>query len=227
MAGGNKSGKRYWETKRNRQWYRLGGKIGSAYEKPSISNVAQAAWSGVKYLRTLVNSEVHKLDTNPTTLISSTGYVTHLSGIAQGDGVNQRTGLGILAKGLSARGVFWIHASASTSQVRVIYFIDLQQIADTTPGVTDVLTGSFWNAHYNTSNVGRFKILSDTCFGLSANGPQQKIFKHYFKLNRHIRYNGTAATDQQKGAVYILLISNEGTNLVGIDLHNRISWHDN
>ncbi len=219
---------KYWSRRRSKQGGRALRKGATAFASPSVKNIAQAAWSGVKYLRTLVNSEVHKLDTSVSTAIDTSGYLTHLTAIGQGDGITQRTGQSVLLSYLSVRGVFAIHASATTSQVRVLVLCDKQQVADTAPAVTDVLVGGNYLEHYNVNTVGRFNILEDETFALSAQGPQQMIYRRNFTLNtHHVRFNGSATTDIQRGGIYILLVGNEGTNLTSTLLKCRVSFHDN
>lgn len=218
----------YWADRRKKQFGRFGKKVVTAYGNPSVPTIARAAWSGVKYLRTLVNSEVHKLDTTLNSDIDSSGYVTHLSGIAQGDAINNRTGNAILAKYLSTRFSLFVHTSATYSLCRVIFFIDQQQIADTAPAVTDVLTSASTVAHYNANNVGRFKILSDKMYKLVVGGDSAMLaLKTNIRLQRHIRYNGSATSDINRGGVYVLFLSSEATNKVHIIGNSRLTWHDN
>ena len=47
------------------------------------------------------------------------------------------------------------------------------------------------------------------------------------KLWTHIRYNGTADTDIQKGGLYILFISDQASDYPTCDYQTRLGYHDN
>jgi len=226
MAG-MKRNSTYWRKRQSKQFSRFTGKSVSAFTQPSVGGIAKAAWSGVKYLRTLVNSEVHKLDGTETNAITSSGAVVHLSGIAQGDTVSGRTGNSVLTKYLSYRHIIVINASATTTHIRVIIFRDNQQVSDTSPAVTDVLNTASCTSFLNAANAGRFQILSDKFIRLAAQGPQSVFQKVNLNENKHIRFNGTSGSDVQKGGLYALFLSDQGTNTAGQEFRWRLAYHDN
>lgn len=219
----------YWNARRANQWKRFGGRIGKAYEQKSVGSVARAAWSGVKYLRTLVNSEVHKVDFTNNGTASNTPTILNLTGIAQGDGIADRSGNSILVSYLSVRLWLSMNALASNSVIRVIVFCDKQQIADTAPTAADVLSvSSNVLSHYNATKVGRFQIIADKCLKMNlASANQSQVIKIARKWNKHMRYNGTAATDIEKGGLYVLVMSNEPVNTVAFAYSIRLGYHDN
>lgn len=227
MARGQMSKSNYWANRRSKQWSRFGGKLGKVYEKPTTSSIAKAAWSGVKYLRTLVNSENHKLDTDFDGNVANTGGITHVTAIGQGDGLNQRTGNSCLLSYLSLKCYITQHASATLSAVRCILFIDLQQISDTSPAIGDLLTTVSIRSHYNANNVGRFKVLYDQVYTMDGAKTKSLWIRKNFTLNRHVRFNGSATTDIQKGGIYWALLSNEATNTPALLSQVRVGWHDN
>lgn len=218
--------KAYWQARRKKQLGRFGGKIAKSVAQPSVASVARAAWSGVKYLRTLVNSELHKLDGSGSTTISTTPTVMTFHEIAQGDTDSARTGLSILHKGFYTQLIFTKHASATFTQVRVAIVQDRQQIADTAPAYTDVFRSSGILAKVNNNNPGRFKILYDKIFVLSTQHDYQQI-KVFRKMSFHARYNGTAASDISKNGIYAFIVSSEATNTPTVTYDNRVYWHDN
>jgi len=217
----------YWSSRRRKQFGRFAGKSAQAYMKPSVPAIARAAWSGVKYLRTLVNSETHKLDTSTSGNVTTTATITHITAIAQGDGINQRTGNSILVNYIYMRTQIVLNASATTSMFRLLLIRDLQQVGDTAPALLDVLTTADCNSFLNANNVGRFKILHDCVYSLDNAQRKQLFFKKYIKLNQHVRYNGSASSDIQKGGIYLMVLSDQTTNPVQIYNNVRINWHDN
>lgn len=216
----------YWSARRKKQFGRFGSKALAAYSKPSVSGIAKAAWSGVKYLRTLVNSEVHKLDHQSTTTVSTSGGIIHLTDIVQGDADSTRTGNSVLVSGINIDLRMVKHASATTSFMRVIIFQDNQQVADTTPSVTDILATPNFNDFLSRTTVGRFKILSSRVYNFEANNVI-RTYKKYFKISHHVRFNGTQSTDIQKGGIYLLVISDQVTNVPSLVYNTRTYFHDN
>lgn len=139
MANGNR-GAAYWAGRRRKQGGRAMGKAVKAYANPTIPNIARAAWSGVKYLRTLVNSELHRLDiTAAGATLSTTAGITHLTQIAQSDTSFGRTGNQILLSWINFRASLVSHASSTASIARVMIVLDKQQVADTSPVIGDIL----------------------------------------------------------------------------------------
>lgn len=195
--------------------------------KYSVRDVASAAWKGVQYIKTLINSETHKLDTAISTTVSSTGAITHVSAIGQGDGLTQRTGNSVLCSYVAYKVRYAKHASATSSVVRCMILRDNQQVADTAPAVGDILDTGNVVAFYSAINAGRFQILSDRVHVMDAGCGIGVYASESITLNKHIRFNGSATTDIQKGGLYILLISNEATNVADVGMTVRIGWHDN
>lgn len=217
----------YWSGRRKKQLGRFVGKGGKALADPSVGNIARAAWSGVKYLRTLVNSEVHKFDTSLASSPSTSGTVIHLTGIANGDTLSTRTGSSILCKGLACRWYYTQHASATVTLLRVLFVQDRQQVGDTAPGVTDVLESASVNAMLQSAEVGRFKILSDETYTMDSVSRRIMFIRKYFRIQDHIRFNGTTGSDIQRNGLYCVLVSSEATNVPSVVGTARVSWHDN
>jgi len=197
-------------------------------KKYSVTDIASSAWKGVKYLKTLVNSEKHKIDSGPASInVDSTGTVVHLTNIAQGDGTNQRTGNSILLSGCSVKLQIALNSAATVSALRILLFHDKQQVADGTPTIGEVLNSVSTMAHLNATNIGRFSILMDKMLMLGTGSNTTKVIQEYFKIQKHVRYNGTAGTDIQKNGLYIMFLSTEPTNVVLVSYGIRVSFHDN
>lgn len=220
---------RYYNNRRRRRGRRV--QRGSATpwynKKYSVGEVAQAAWRGVQYIKTLVNSEVHKLDTTFSTTADSAGFVTHLTAIAQGDTVSNRTGNSVLLSYLTIKSLWAINSLNVTAFIRILIVRDKQQVGDSSPTITDILETIAVTSHYDITTVGRFQILLDKMFDLNSNGKQTHIFKKTINLKKHVRFNGTASSDIQKGGIYFIAFSDQGTNIPAHVTNVRIAWHDN
>lgn len=206
------------------------GKKKRVYKKPlryKVADMAYSAFRGVRYLKGLVNAELHSADFSATgTAIPSSGSIVPFTAIAQGDNYNNRQGNSILAKYLFGRMEFVKNGSSNYTFIRVIFFRDTQQIGDTDPAVTDVLSSANTLSPLNQFQKGRFTIMKDMRVRLDTN----KITSSYkikIKLPFHIRYNGTTGGDLQKNGVYMLVIGSEPTNTPLYSYNFRISFYDN
>lgn len=208
--------------KRRTPWYR---------KKYSAAQLAIKAVRGVRYLKGLVNSEMlHKDTTYSTSSISGAGSVVHLTNIAQGDDYNGRTGNSILLRSLSYRYKLEINSSVtSNTTITCLIFQDTQQVADSTPSVTDVLAAATTHSLLSLSSPGRFKIISRKSYTLTpASGGRPALeYKGFHKLYSHVKYNAGASTDVQKNGLYVLFISSEATNYPTVSGTFRIGYHDN
>lgn len=191
------------------------------------SQIASSAWRGVQYLKSLVNSEVYKFDSTANPEADSTGSITHLTPIAQGDDDGNRTGNSILAKYLWLQLLVTMGGSATDTTYRVIVFIDRQQISDTTPAIGDVLEATALTAPLNNLTVGRFTILYDRVHNVCTSSIRTRQHRLYFRLQKHIRYNGAAGSDIQRNGVFLMIFSNEPTNDPAATMRWRIGYYDN
>lgn len=201
--------------------------------------LAKKAYQGLKYIKTLVNSELYKYDTisTPNTAITGSGYNASFVDIAIGDGDNARTGNSILVKGVRLTGSFRNNTTSPVpwTRVRVMIVRDTQEVADTLyPSVSDLLenTGaSICLSPLNSNTVGRFTVLYDKVFTLDTLNKPQGIVKAYCPINKHVRYNGSGNTDIQKGNIFYMIIC-DNTNVsynnpVLEQIQTRTYYHDN
>ena len=203
-------------SRRSQPWYR---------KKYSAMEIADKAYRGMKYLKSVVNVEKKIQDTSISTSPTSSGYVTPLTQILQGDGINNRDGNSVKVTYLGLRGNFT--ANDAHTLTRMIVFRDNQQIGDTTPSVSDVLQSADPNSFLNQNTLGRFKVLLDRRYQNTDAGNNKGIaFKHDLSLQHHVRYNGAAATDVQKGGLYILLVSDDAVG-PNIAIECRVRFVDN
>lgn len=200
----------------------------------AVKHVAKKAFLGVTALRGIINSEKKAFDViNSGTSIDYNGTVVNLSAIAQGDNYNDRTGNSILAKSLQFRYTFTADATVSTTSVRVIIFQDTMSLG-TVPAPGDVLTTvgashticSCYSRIFSLQH--RFKILYDKVQGLSNTSAQLFNASEYLPLNDHIKYTGTAGTDEARNQLYVLFLSQRVTsNLPIVQYHSRLLYYDN
>lgn len=214
--------KRFVRRRRAVPWYN---------RKYSVSQMASKAIKGVNYLRGLVNAELKKYDVVSADDPSSSGIVIPLHDMGTGDSDSQRNGNSIFVRYVNVGG-FIRHNMAATnpSQVRIMLFIDKQQVGDSVPTPSMVLeTVANTQTPYsklNSDTVGRFSILFSRIYQVNE---QRPCISYFIKksMRHHIRYNGMLSTDVQKGGIYLLIAGPNVTNNPRVTWNSRLSFHDN
>lgn len=191
------------------------------------ANYAVTALKGVKYVMGLVNSELYKHDVSYTTPINNTGVLIPLTGLAEGNGEDDRTGNSILVKSVDMDGSVSMQGSNNTI-IKMCLVMDTQQQADTTPSFTDIYESASINSHLNKNTVGRFSILWCKYYALNVGSVQTTKVGFHHAMQEHVRYNGSTGTDIQKNGLYLAIISNQtGAASPFCELKTRVSYHDN
>lgn len=225
--------KRRYPVRRRRRPARRGynwGGMSKFYKTVAENTSMDAVWAAINGLKGLVNSEMHKFDSAAITNsnILNTGNVDGLCKVAVGDTFADRTGNSIYARALNINGLLsWNSASATGPQyVKLSVVKDMQQVSDTDPAYGDIYESTTTLGHLNSATVGRFKILWTRTYVLQYDR-QQIPFKINLPMRHHIRYNGTAGTDIQKGDLYITYLGTSSNNYPLISYRSRLSFHDN
>lgn len=198
--------------------------------KYSAMDAGRYALSQVWKLKGLVNSEMYKYDlVNNSLSPSTTGTVTHLTGVSQGDGDGNRTGNSIFARSLNIKGYVQRNAAGSSTQIiKIALVMDKQQVGDSAPTWSDIYEGTDVNSHLNSDTVGRFSILYTRqliCDSVSSPVVRFDINK---AMRHHVRFNGSNGTDIQKGGIYLVCVSTQSSaNFPAVSFDSRLSYHDN
>lgn len=221
--------KRYNRRRFNRR--RTTTKVPWYNKKYSVAQMAQTAAKGVWYLKGLVNSEKFKHDISSSAQVLNAGALVNMVAISQGDGDGQRTGNSIFVRSFNMKASIDHNPVGDIIQkVRVMLVIDKQQLGDTNPSASDVLdTTGTTNAPFsmlNDSTVGRFTILKSRLYTVTTERPVQLV-NWNINLRHHVRYNGSATTDIQKGGIYLLTIGDVATNPPTMHRFIRVAYHDN
>lgn len=163
------------------------------------------------------------LSTSSNNVSAANGVVIHLSQIAAGTGVSQRVGDAIRSLwydiNLSVTLSSAVNATNENPSFRFYIAQDTQQVGDTAPVGADLVDQPS-NPKVQLLNIlvtmqKRFKVLYDSKPQVLYPGtgivyqnnsvvfPAKVQFNFHRKLNSSIRFNGTAATDIQKGGLYL------------------------
>lgn len=157
--------------------------------------------------------------------IPTTGQIGLLSNPIQGDREVDRTGNEIEAIYMNMKyHVLW--DTAGVGGIMTIWLIkDIQQIADSTPVIADVLETTVISALPNWNNRKRFKILDKKTF-YQDTSKAEVMSEFTQKLNCKIQFNGTALTDIQKNGIYFIAVSNETVNVPSVRITKRLVYTD-
>lgn len=212
---------------RTRKTYRKRSKTSWYDKKYSTLQLARKAAQGVYYLKGLVNSEMLHNQQIGSTTVSSTGLVTLLNGMSQGDTSSARTGNSVLMRNVHLRLVLTQAPAAISTIYRVMLILDKQQVGDTSPTISDILESASPLSPLATASTGRFKVMKNWFFTTDDDKAQTKIITHYKDFRFHTRYNGIANTDIQKNGLYLVLISDQATNIPTLNYSWKVGYHDN
>lgn len=195
----------------------------------SVAHLAKQAAKGVYYLKGLVNSEKFKHDASATIAADDAGTLLHITGIGQGDGDGARTGNSIFVRNVSFKchTSFPSTATYTDALCRVALIMDTQQLADTPPTYTSIYEANGPLTFLNSNTVGRFKILWSRTFSINTVSRPNFTLNMNKVMRHHVRYNGSATSDVQKGGLYIAFVSDVVSNPPEFFHNFRVSYHDN
>lgn len=194
----------------------------------NISTGVRYAVRGVNLMKTLINSELKRFDTNVSQTPTTTAAIQLLTPIDQGDDVGNRNGNSILAKYHTFGYTMTIDGAATGTIVRIIVFTDGDNDGQT-PTAAEVLENStLINSAHNRDYTARFTVLHDKTYCMSINSDRVIQDKVYTPLNFHIKYiTGTGSTGFGKNNIWYLYMSNEATNAPIFLGYSRLAFYDN
>lgn len=163
--------------------------------------------------------EYHYYDNQPSRTLSLIGNVDNLLQVAEGDTSLTRTGLKITPT--SAEFKIRTKAgpiSADGALVRYMMVRDTQQETDTVPGTGDILETYGLRVLSPLSRLfrDRFEVIWDKVVTVSAEGAQGDT--HYFSKkvrlppSKPVYFNGATGNDIQRNGLYLVSITDKGTN---------------
>lgn len=196
----------------------------------SAMATAKKALDLALYIKGMVNCEKKYKDTTATGAIDYNGSIDLLSGIAQGNDDDGRSGDSILVRSDNFKLEWAVNATAGITTARTIIFYDNKNIG-TAPTVSQILqsVGSVFSVHspLNRDSNGRFKILMDKTVTLNINGQASKNINKFLKLYFHQKFTGPNTTDISDKALYMLNICDQAVNTPTITMYNRMGYYDN
>lgn len=196
--------------------------------------VANKALDVALKLQRVINSEIHYKDQLISSNVNTSGFVTALHEMAQGDTTSTRTGSSIRPVRISGRYVLRYNSTETEDVLVRLYIIKAKQERGTAPtwaNTFEAVQGAnqqlfcpkLYNNRFNT------KILWTRVVRLSPNNDSestQKVVNFNIKLFGHIQYTRSANTAED-GGLYLFAQSTEATNAPNMLGQSRLTFYDN
>lgn len=211
------------------------------WDRPTtVAKLASSAWSTGKKLISMLNTECKFHDTTVSMAPIIAGAQQSLLDIPQGDTGITRDGRSVRLKSVQGRIRLTQDALASSTFIRLVL------LADTRPNAAEPAAPSDFLQNGTTAPItdlmakdvgGRFLTLYDKVFLLKASQTQisaadsrvtaQKFIKFYYKMDKVLKYTGTATDDPENYNLLLVSFSSEATNSPDIDGFCRVCFIDN
>lgn len=197
------------------------------------ADTAMRAYSLASKLARMVNVEYKVNRAAIGSVISNTGIITNLTVINQGGTYQQRIGDSIKPMRLSGRLGITMSPSATDTTVRLILFRAKQEnenppaVLGGQYGYLDNVSGGLtYLAPKSWPNRFHFKTIYDKLITLNHEGKSSYTKDWDFKLYGHVNY-APGQTDIEDGGLYLLMVSNENSNMPTIQFTYSLTFTDN
>ena len=176
----------------------------------------------------MINVEFKHHSVALNSLISDSGTMLLLNGVAQNDTGTTRDGDSIRVKSLQTNGLITINSAQTTATLRRIIFIDLQSDGST-PLSAELLDTSSVPAVAALRNLEyrhRYLILKDSIVHLSTDGQRSRQLATYRKMDLKVLFDGTGTTitSLKNHPLYVADTASNHSTLVAT---HRIRYIDN
>lgn len=211
----------------------------SSYAKygPSIASIASAAATIVakRYLNTEQKFKDRNATSNPD---SVNGQLVALNLLAQGTSNEERVGSSVRNTSCFVQGRVNIHASASSTTVRLALVHD-SQANGTTPVYSSAAGGNgiYENASVDSwrdlGNNRRYRVLASSRVTVDTDDPERRfkmMVKMPYQKGKVSFYPGVTTgtiTAISTGSLHLVMFSDEATNTPAITWRSRVRYIDN
>lgn len=227
----------FYKVRRRRFAARRKRKYGKVSTRIPYWNIGAQIFNDVKRLKSLINVEFKRYDSDTGYIIPvtvATAAPSLLTTIAQGDGVSSRDGNSIRLKSILMRMNVYraLNAGPGTpramTRFRCILFQGIYN-NNALPSTADILqTPTQFHSPLNADESTGYRILHDKIYQVTADKPSVNP-KWYLRLNHHAKYSGTSAaiSDTTSGQLFFLVFVDDATNGDAITVNTRIRFIDN
>lgn len=170
--------------------------------------------------------DISQTTTNPSTPSGTYTVQNIFDGITVGDGPTNRDGYQIRVKSLCFRFLSQLNASATSTRLRFVIFLDRRPQIGSAPVWTDLFDSSnLQNSFYNLSDQWkRFKIITDKTIVVNTTNleTQTDIF---IPMSLPVRYNASGQSINNN--MWFFIVSDEITNTPQVSYRYRVRFYDN
>lgn len=162
----------------------------------------------------------HNVDQPSVVVQDAVNYSAMLSTVPRGPSSVERVGNKYANKYLDIRGQVVRNGAGPNSQsLRIAVVVDLQQISDDLALTWAEVYGTDFNSHMNVETAGRFKILRDKIYTVSASGDSMKPFHMFIPLKgMTTRFNGPNLGDIETRGIFIIALADTDCGVNGPNL---------
>lgn len=209
------------------------GNTGMRMVAAPAKTIAINAQKSVSRLRRKIarETDIKAVDQLFNTTVDSTGSVTHLTPVAQGDSNSERDGTVIFPKAISARILLNINPASTVNNFARLMLVQDKASNGVAPTIANILAAPAQpiTSPLNTANKARFWIHFDRTYSLT-NGNQDAIVDKFYKKLRKMRttYIGSTALVASAGTnqLYLVLISDQAATLPSLQVYTRVKYAD-
>lgn len=183
--------------------------------------------------RWMFRKEVHWNDNTPynNALIGTSENIQQLTQITQGDGTDNRTGNKIVLKSIYLKGFASPNGLDTSFDGREMRLIVVRWNEDTDlTAMNQIYDSADITAKVSMQNENKFKILYDKVIQLRSKESTDMVYRRAVKFYRKecypVLYQDSTATSAYRGRIYVIAISNLGTNEPKLHLEARVKWVD-
>lgn len=173
--------------------------------------------------------EVKEVTTSVSASISSTGSISSMVQIAQGDNYVDRNGNSIMIRSFQLRGL--VYTTDTTLGAKTAFrclIVRDNGYGSVAPTVAEILQSSAPHGlrAQEPENRANWTVLYDKFVVLDAQSQNQAIINVYRSYKGKCLFDGTASTTQNKGALYLFLLSDHAVNMPYCAIQARVRFVD-
>lgn len=145
---------------------------------------------------------------------STTGTITHINAITQGNDYNNMLGRQTQMKSVSVHGYVAVGATPTSAAIRLLVVYD-KSPSGALPAITDILTVASMGGHVNLNNSSRFVILYDRFGELEVTDKSIQNINLYRRIDLPAtqKSNDGAIANYVTGAMYLVTVGNLATGV--------------
>lgn len=178
--------------------------------------------------------EVKYHDSGATGTVSAAGSSTVLgvASVAQGSSATERIGSSITLKSFNFRG--YLQKSASATEATFVRMLVIQCMTDDAPTSSTIFnTTPYITAYRNMDHTTDFRVIMDKVFTLTQDSNVGKYIRLSIPAKRfpikEVKYDeaDTTGASSSRGKIYVMLTTEEATNVPSYTYQGRIRFIDN